>query len=142
MSAAGRQCPSKRKSRTLYRAEVTGCVKSNLRVFFRHADKGEQPLILSYNGAVYHLYSGTKNPLNVPGFAELYLTADVDKITDYIAGGKSEKVFVEEGVLSMHTAYCRKIIQAVNSGYKPAAKSADGGMRGSGPSLSLQLHGA
>jgi len=93
-----------------------------------HADKGEQPLILSYNGAVYHLYSGTKNPLNVPGFAELYLTADVDKITDYIAGGKSEKVFVEEGVLSMHTAYCRKIIQAVNSGYKPAAKSADGGM--------------
>jgi len=85
----------------------------------KHSKPGESPLILSYHASVYHLYSGTKDPLNLPGFAEIYLSSDIDKLAAFI---KSEKapVFADDDFFMIHEPYARKkIAAALTENYSP-----------------------
>jgi hypothetical protein len=56
--------------------------------YFSH---GDQVLILSIDQAAYYMESGTTNPLAIPGFAEIILKSDKQKVVDYLLTGSVGK---------------------------------------------------
>lgn len=58
---------------------------------------GEKVLILSFNTGIYHVGSLTTAPLSIPGFSELFLKEDYDKILNFLKGNSaySNKVFLD-----------------------------------------------
>ena len=52
---------------------------------------GDEVLILSMNQTAYYMESATANPLAIPGFAELILKSDRQKVVDYLLAGSVGK---------------------------------------------------
>lgn len=90
-----------------------------------HTRPGESVIVLSYHAAVYNTYTQTKNPFKVPGLAELYLTKEIDEMAAVVASEKYP-VFIETGVFCNHTAYTRKVLDALEAHYDIAAESSNG----------------
>jgi len=86
---------------------------------------GDTVLILSYNRGPFHVYAGTKDPLTLPGLAELYLTGEIDEIAR-MAESRQYPVFVDNGVFKNHTVYTAKIFRAVEDNYGISVESPAG----------------
>jgi hypothetical protein len=115
--AMSRVAPALRGSKTPA-TEKTAFIKDN-------THPGETVLILSYNAGPFHLYAGTRDPLNLPGLAEVYLKSEIDGIARLVESGKYP-VFVDGGVFKHHTAYAEKVFDALERNYYIAVQSPAG----------------
>ncbi len=86
---------------------------------------GEEVIILSYNAAAYHLQSGTKNPLKLPGMAELYLKREVAAMAAVI-GEQKHKVFREDGAFIFHDGQKNAATESLEGNYAAVKQSPDG----------------
>ena len=86
---------------------------------------GENAIILSYNAAAYHLHSGTRNPLKLPGMAELYLQSELHSLAGTI-GERKYKVFFEDGAFAFHDGQKNAATESLEENYAAAKKTPDG----------------
>ncbi len=100
-------------------------VPANISFMKLHTKPGDTALVLSYQASVYNLYTQTKNPLQMPGLAEVYLTKEIDYIAATVAEEKYP-IFLEQGVFRNHTEYARKVFDGMNEHYDIIAESSYG----------------
>lgn len=87
-----------------------------------HVGKDKKTVILSQQAGVYHLMSKTASALNTPVITEIFLKEDIEKINEFIATGKSNKVFVDK---SYQINKNEALLKSVNSKYKVVGVSDD-----------------
>ena len=49
-------------------------------------------ILSNYNQAYLYIESGMKNPLTIPSFGEIFLKSDYQKVVQYLANNKNEKI--------------------------------------------------
>ncbi len=90
-----------------------------------HTTKGEEVLILSYKSGVYYLYSQTTSPLKIPGFIEIYLKKDYDKIYDFLKNGEGNKVFLDTDFVNANYKFNSEVLRILFQNYKASNLSQD-----------------
>lgn len=74
---------------------------------------GEDVLIVSPLASIYHLASGTRTPLNVPGLAEMILASDFEKIVSYASSGQGK--FIVDGMARSGQQWASSLLKHANS---------------------------
>ena len=80
----------------------------------------EEIIILSHFSSVYYLESQTTCPINIPGFTELLLREDYEKIESYLKSNSGNKIFIDKSMIN------EEFMKRLNVFYKEDGISSDG----------------